>query len=599
MNIIKKNTFYDIKDFWNNVETCFNSENKEVIFYAHNTQFDFKILNGFTELLNRNWILESHYVKNKTFILVFKKEFSKGKWFTLHIWDTMNYVPKKLEEIGISIGFPKLHIDFNKVSDKELERYCKRDTLIIYKYIKKLIEFLEINDLSRLKATAGSLSFNTFRHKFYNPKKKSKIIYIHHWKRAIKLERESYRGGITDCFNLNEGKNLYKLDINSQYPFTMKEKRLPIKLIAYLHEGKHSTEILKKIYNLAKKRKYGIIAKVSIELKEPYTYILNNFRDINFKKSVFAIYNNDYKITLCQPELEFIEKYGKITKIHEINIYKMKKIFKKFVKFFYSLKVKYKKQNNFINEEFCKLMLNTQYGKWAQRVIEYNEVKINSDFMKEFYEIIKLMILKMRNNIPNFSFNNDICYLGTIINQCELYIVNGKLFSMKQTLNNSKDSFVAISSFITSHSRMLLIKYIKIANRKNVWYCDTDSLFCNEKGYNNLNNKQYINEFDLGKLKIEGKGKGIFYAPKFYDFNNIRKSKGIKKDSVILFENEQKVVYEVNLWQKFKADLKIGYIDKQLITTTTKTSKKLYNKGNIDNLGIIYPYSIKQIKALV
>jgi len=556
------------------------------------------MLNGFNELLNRKWLLESHYVKNKTFILVFKKQISKGKSYTLHIWDTMNYVPQKLEKIGISIGFPKLNIDFDKVSDKELERYCKRDTLIIYKYIKKLIEFLEVNNLSRLKATSGSLSFNTFRHKFYNPKKKNKRIYIHDWKRAIKLERESYRGGITDCFNLNEHNDLYKLDINSQYPSIMKEKRLPIKLIAYLHEGLHSNIFLRKVYNIAKRKKYGIIAKVSIQLKEPNTYILNNFRDINFKKSVFAIYDNDYKITLCLPELEFVEKYGKIIKIHEINIYKMKKIFKKFVKFFYNLKVKYKKSGNLINEQFCKLMLNTQYGKWAQRVIEYKELKINDSFMKEYYEIIKLMILKMRNNIPNFSFNNDICYLGTIVNQCELYIVNGKLFSMKQTLRNSKDSFVAISSFITSHSRMLLIKYIKIANRKNIWYCDTDSLFCNQKGYDNLNNIQYINEFKLGKLKIEGKGKGIFYAPKFYDFNNIRKCKGIKKESTILFENKEKVVYEINLWQKFKADLKIGFLNKQLITTTTKTSKKLYNKGNINNLGIIYPYSIKQIKAL-
>lgn len=556
------------------------------------------MLNGFTELLNRNWLLESHYVKNKTFILVFKKQISKGKCFILHIWDTMNYVPQKLEKIGVSIGFPKLHIDFDKVSDKHLERYCKRDTLIIYKYIKKLIEFLEVNDLSRLKATAGSLSFNTFRHKFYNPKKKSKRIYIHDWKRAIKLERESYRGGITDCFNLNEYNELYKLDINSQYPSIMKKMRLPIKLIAYLHEGLHSNKELMKIYKFAKRKKYGIIAKVSIELKEPYTYILNNFRDIDFKKSVFAIYNNDYKITLCLPELEFIEKYGKIIKIHEINIYKMRKIFKKFVKFFYNLKIKYKKAKNFIYEQFCKLMLNTQYGKWAQRIIEYNKLTIKSNFIRDYQEIIKLMILKMKIRIPNFNFSKDICYLGTIINEGEIYIVNGFLYLMKQTLKNSKDSFVAISSFITSHSRMLLVKYIRIANRENTWYCDTDSLFVNQKGYNNLK-KNYINEFTLGKLKIEGKGKGVFYAPKFYDFNDIRKCKGIKKESAILFENNQKVIYEIQLWQKFKADLKIGYLNKQLITTTTKVSKKLYNKGNIDNFGYVYPYSIKQIKALV
>ena len=590
-NIKIENIFYNINEFWNNVESFFDINNRDIIIFAHNTQFDFKMLDGFNQLLNRDWILKSHYVKNTTFILVFRKKFSDGKLITLHIWDTMNYVREKLEIIGESVGFPKLSVDFNNVSDKELEVYCKRDTEIIFQFIKKLIEFLKRNDLSRLKATAGSLSFNIFRHKFYNPTKDTDKIYIHDWKRVIKLERECYRGGITDCFKLGKHDNLYKLDINSMYPKVMKNNSFPIKLICYKHEGLHSNKYLMNLYNSFKnKRNYEVIVKATIQLDSNNAYILNNF---GTGKSIFA--HGIFEITLCNPELKFIERNGYIKIIHEIAIYRTKKIFKDFVGFFYDLKVHYKKQSNKVNEKFCKLILNTQHGKWGQRNIEHINLNIKHKFMIEYQEIIKLMIFRIKEINPNFNLNQDICYLGSIVDKGELYIVNGKLYLLKQTQKNSKDSFVAISSFITSYSRMLLVKYIKIAKRKNICYVDTDSLFVNEFGYQNLLRKGYIDEFELGKLKIEGKGTGIFYSPKFYDFDNIRKCKGIKKDSIILLENKKKVVYQVNLWQKFKADLKLGYTNEQIIKTTTKESKKIYDKGNIDKFNNVYPFSIKEI----
>ena len=170
--------YYDITEFWNDLEyfiikSTYKQKRKEVILYAHNTQFDFKMLNGFNELFKRNWKLVSFYVRNKIFILIFKKDN-----LLLHIWDTMNYVNKKLEQIGLSVGFPKLEVDFDNVSDKELEIYCKRDTEIIFQFIKKLIEFLKYYQLSKLKATAGSLSFNIFRHKLYDDKKFLQLLLL-------------------------------------------------------------------------------------------------------------------------------------------------------------------------------------------------------------------------------------------------------------------------------------------------------------------------------------------------------------------------------------------------------------------------------------
>ncbi len=593
--IIKKSYWYNYNSFWNDIENRFSKKTKSIIMFAHNCYFDFKMVNGFSELFNRGWFLDNHYIKGTTFIMTFKKRINSKLMYTLSLWDTLNYVRKPLSDIGLSVGFPKLNVDFDNVNDKDLEIYCKRDTEIIFEFIRFLINFLVVNDLSRLKATIGSLSFSSFRHKFYNPKDIK--IFIHNWKRAISLERSSYKGGITDNFQLGTFDNVYKTDINSMYPYVMKEFAVPTKLVFNSTESVYGQKGLRKIYDIARKNNYSCIINATIELNEKNAYILQSFKG----KSIFTY--GIFDVSICQPEIDYIEKYGKILEIHELNVYEVHEIFRSFVDFFYDLKCEYLKIGNDINAEISKLFLNNQYGKWGQKDIEYEQVKKESTFFDENREILMLMFQRKEKLI----LENDICYLGTIMNKAEVYIIDKRLFAIKQTNRNSFDSFVAISSFITSYSRMLLINYLEVAGRNNVYYCDTDSLFLNEIGYNNLVNNNLVDKFTLGKLKKEGIVKASFYAPKFYDYIDMkdvglfevflkhRKCKGIKKGSTLLMEDDKKATYQIQLWQKFKADLKKGNLSEQLIIESVKTANKVYNKGKVDKEGIVKPFSIQEL----
>ena len=283
----------------------------------------------------------------------------------------------------------------------------------------------------------------------------------------------------------------------------------------------------------------------------------------------------------------------------EIAIYQTRRIFRQFVKYFYKLRMEYKKIGNGIYVEFCKLILNTLYGKFGQKETiskmldkTDTEIIIHSD-------IIMLMIEKKKEvlGLTSKDFENNVIYLGTIIDLCEIYLINKKLYIIQQTSNNSENSFVAISSFITSYSRMMLIDYILKAKRENVYYSDTDSLFVNKIGYKNLLSD--INEFKLGKLKVEEEGSCEIYAPKFYDFNGNRKVKGIKqKNSILLEETDKRVLYQVEQWQRAKSALKENNYQEQIIAKVKKQARKYYDKGNIDKYGIISPFSIEQIKSI-
>lgn len=545
-NYSKSYDIFKISDFWTFVDSL---QHEKLIVYAHNMSFDFKILNGLEELINRNWQIKKWYVKDKVFIL----EFTKNKKH-LYIWDTMNYIQTSLREIGKSIGLQKLEVDFNSVSDEKLLVYCRRDVEIIFHFIKQLMLFLEENQLSRLMPTAGSLSLNIFRHKFYNRKKMP--IVIHDWKKAIKLERSSYSGGICDCFQIGKiNETVYKLDINSMYPFIMKNNILPVRLLKYSHSG--TNENLSAIYEL-NKNKNLIIARCDIQLPTEFAYILNKNNITGENKSTFL--SGNFEAVLCTPELNFVEKYGKIIKINEIAIYEGKIIYDKFVDFFYSKRLEFKAKKDFANEQFCKIILNSQYGKWGQKQLKQtfldkcpnNKVKYFGDFRGE-------------NKKENF----------------EVFQIGYKLFKLENTDENAKDSFVAISSFITSYARMLLINFILKAKRINVFYCDTDSIFTNNKGFINLKND--IDSTRLGALKLEEASNNVIINnPKDYVFGETIKIKGIKKDSIPVKSNDGNFfIYEQSRWEGFKTSYKKGHLNNQIIEIYTKEIKNKYNKGEI------------------
>src|SRR4030042_1471621 len=455
--------FKNVNDFWNFVFNKLN-EYKHIIMFAHNTDFDFKILEGFNKLFVENdFKQKSFYIEGHTFIIECQKNDLK-----LSIWDTMNYIPLSLKKIGESIGFNKKEIDFNKCTFEQLKEYCRNDVEIIFKFVDNLLDFLIINDLSKLKPTVASLSFNIYRHKFYD--KKNKPIYIHNWNKAIKLERESYKGGICDCFKIGEIKNnVYKLDINSMYPYIMKYKEMPTKLIFYGSNKKFKSEILKKeLLNNIKEN--HIIANCRFFLPEKYAYILIRSKINKQIKSIFL--KGIIISTLTTPEIDFVLKYVKLISVYELAIYKKEIIFDKFVDFFYNKRLEFKQKNNFSYSLFCKLILNSLYGKFGQTSMIYNKVNFN-EVIENKKDVKKIILLKdeTKHNLIQFG---------------------DKILEIEKEGNNSFDSFVAISSFVTSYARMYLIDLLLKAERENIYYTDTDSIFCNKKGINNL--KEFINE---------------------------------------------------------------------------------------------------------
>ena len=554
-----KTEFTTPQAFWDVIEA---HNRGEIILYAHNTDFDFKIVDGYNEMIiRRGYSVRSLYIRGSVFILIIEKG-----GFRISIYDTFNYVQQSLEFIGEAIGLPKKEIDFKTATYDKLSAYCLNDTEIIHKLIKSLIEFLTTNELSRIKATAGSLSLNAFRHRFYD--KETTPIYIHDHRQCITMERKAYKGGISDCYKVGRyKKTLTKLDINSMYPYIMKKHPSPTRLI-YYSEDKEKEDLKKLLTEQIKHR--HIIAEVTIRLPKKYAYILTSFTINNEDKKGFL--SGEFTETLSTPELEYAIKYGEIITVHKIGIYEKTRIFTEYVDFFYKKRLEYDRQNNGAFSLFCKGMLNNLYGKFGQRGGDLEILSENAESDIAKYTIVD------ENGQQN------IIHMGT------------KVMRYTKNDDNAYDSFVAIAAMITAYARMYLIEMIIACGREHIYYCDTDSLIVDREGLKNL--KRYVDYKgkQLGKLKVEETSdNSVFYRPKFYIFGKEFKCKGVSKKHTVINENSDVITIEQPRFERFKTSMKTKHLSSVRVTKIRKTMTKRYDKGIINEDNTIEPYTIEYL----
>jgi hypothetical protein len=234
------------------------------------------------------------------------------------------------------------------------------------------------------------------------------------------------------------------------------------------------------------------------------------------------------------------------------------------------------------------------YGKWGQYEEQWEKLCLT----EKQYETHKI---GLESALLNYQFNSSIYYLGAFDELGELYYINKVIMQKKRLKQNMFDAFVAIAAFITSYARVLLMSYREIAGLNECYYCDTDSLFLSERGFNQLKRANLIDNLELGKLKIEGRGLAIFYNPKFFDFYDFqeisklkRTMKGINQEKAIkTAENQESVTYNIQSWERLKTILKKQHTNIQIINYTDKTLSKHYSKGKVNQKGWTIPNLIE------
>lgn len=556
--------FTDKEQFIDFVLSCSKHKTK-LYLYCHNTSFDIPVLDLFNTLVKRNFCITMACIDAPPTIVKFRE--TTGKTVedltkddgtlkpeikpcgsTIVILDSLNHFRMSLKQLGTSIGLDKLDMPDTWHDTEKADRYCKRDVEIIMTATLKFYRFIDDNDLGGYAPTLAGQAMRSFRHRFMTHQ-----ILIDSNAEATSVSRKSYVGGRTECFRLGKFTNtLTLLDINSMYPAVMYNNLFPIRLVQ--HKRDHISQ-----RDMTRWKDKLITARVTIETDTP-DYPLKTKSALLFPTGRFTTY-------LSTPELNHAQQNNRILKWHEASVYDSAPIFHDYVHYFTNERIKAQHEGRTVDAMTLKLLGNSLYGKMGQRGAFWELTGYTEDLTCKTDETLHAQTGEVHRTRQ----------LGGIIQELT-------------TEDESKDSFPAIASHVTSYARLMLCNMINLAGRNNVYYVDTDSLLVNDTGLNNIRHE--IDQYQLGKLKIEGTYNDCeIFGAKDYRFGTKERHKGVKKSAVW---NSPSTVTQ-DQWSSLKGLISTGKLSAPTTRKVSKTLSRRYNKGLTFDNGIVMPYPLSEV----
>lgn len=529
---------------------------------AHNTAYDYAILDLDHYLSNRGFTIDM-FVINAAFIIKAHRD-----KVSIKIIDTMNWFKAPLGRLGEVFGVSKGEItDFTLATDEQLLTYCMQDSNIVKTVFINYIDFISRHNLGNFAITAAGQAFNSYRHRFMP----DKTILIHANPGIYPLEQATYRGGRTDIFKQGEYHDIVKLDINSMYPFVMSKELYPTKPHSRIPIEGLGIEDIRNALDSGK----FVIGGFDILLKEPFLALKRN-------KLIFPVgrIKNAY---MTSPELEYLlDGAGEILRVNSAMVYDQDNIFSSYVDFFYNLKSNARTP---IMKELAKLFLNSLYGKFGQR--ENGDIEPDNSPEND--------IICQENKIGAFWVQQGHDHYKVMKIGDQFYKIKPQL----QTPGNQ--SSPVISSAVTSYARVYLWDLIKKAGVENVYYCDTDSIFTNKTGYERLECLGFIDNKQLGKLKVEGIGSCVLRGPKDYDWIDQetgklkRTIKGVPHSSIQADDGG----YKYKQWETGLNRYRNMSSAEVQIKDSVKYLVRKYDKGIVDNAGNVHPFVLNELEPIL
>ena len=505
--------------------------------FCHNTNFDLPVMDIFHQLPAMGWTLKMAVIEAPPTILRWKKGTK-----TLQVLDTLNLWRMPLSKLGEMIGLPKLPMPAPDAPPADWDAYGKRDVEVIMAACLQWWDTLTDEDLGGFASTLAGQSMRAYRHRFMPAR-----ILIDDHPPALPLARESYMGGRCEAFRLGKVHELVTcLDINSQYPYVMRDNWYPTRLIG--HTRRASLADLG-----AWLQRRCLVARVTLTTPEP-AYAVRHNRKLCWPVGTFDA-------VLTSPELSYALERGHIDAVHEVAVYERAKLFQDFVEYFYARRLHYRALGDETRATQIKLILNSLYGKWGQKGYVYEPDEWVDDLQARVWTEID-------------------GETGDIIRWRQL----GGLLQRRAEEGESRESPPAIAAHVTAYGRALLWSMIRRADPRRVVYVDTDSLYIAGPVPRTL--APFIDPDKLGSLKIVGEpAEMVIHGAKDYVHGSHWKLKGARFSSLWT----SPTTYEQDKWAGLKGLLRDGGLDAPTTERVTKTCHRRYDKGTVTASGRVVP----------
>lgn len=520
-------------DFVLRILMIVRQEKSPLTIYFHNlSRFDGIILLKHLACHHKNYKLKTLLRNNR----VYEIAVYSGKKMLFRIRDTLNLLPASLDALSKNLC-PELggkgNIDHNNLSQTNIEPqkkilldYMKQDILLLGGVMLKAQEIywkLFKVDIES-KITLASLALSIFRLKYYDAS--NWPIHIPN-KNEDSFIRLAYYGGHTDAYK-PFGKNLYYYDVNSLYPFVMKEFPMPGGVPVW-HRNLEGMDL------------DSMFGFIEAYVECPKT-INKPFLPYRNKENTLIFPTGEFVGVYFSEELKYARDIGyTVIPISGYLFERKESPFKDFVSSLFESRLEAKKEKNDAMAYVYKILMNSLYGRFG----------INPKST-----ITELSDENKKKHLLRYS---DIIF-------CELLYENKYVISFHSNTDKGPDywkppenSAVQLAAAITAYARIYMYPYI---SREDSYYTDTDSVVLGQPIPD-----EEVSPSSLGKFKLEDFIlEGYFLAPKSYYYKtkekkDVLKFKGPLKDHVrkdifnTLYLNPDTKIPVKNL-RKFKVNIK-------------------------------------------
>lgn len=506
-----------------------------------NPVFDCWVLDAYRILHSLGWRMKFFYDKALMHILKAKNGRS-----TIIFLAIQNFFPVSIAKIGEWLGLPRGKIDYKDSPEYEVWPYCEQDVLILMKAFEKWLTFVSEYDMGSFGLTRAAQAMKAFKHKFMKHR-----ILVHGNEEVIEWERKAYMGGRTECFVLGKYTDgpFLTLDINSMYPYFMRNLELPIRLCNIARN-------CSVLWLERELRHFCCVARVRLTTNEPAFAVRRN------NTLIFPV--GSFDVWLTMPGLRYAFSKNMISQVYYCASYDKANIFKDFVDTFYELRRQFQKSGDLVFDQICKYLLNCFYGKWAQQAPNISGEKQTDNGQLE------------RQYIIDLDTGERSIYTRLMGKE---WLESGK--------TNCSQNVVAISAHITEAARIYLWQLINRLPRGGVLYCDTDSIIIRAKDLPTFTD--VVSESELGLLGVESESSMVdIRGLKDYAKDGVNKIKGIRKDAEQLspWQFRQKMFPGI---YTLLADAPPGLFP---VITRDKELKRIYKKATVDSLtGATLPFT--------
>lgn len=523
-------------EFWSWCLTKARKKSKLWV-WCHNANFDYPAVHAFSSLPRQGWQIQSAIADGVPTVIKYRKDGA-----TLVLADTLNIWRKSLKELGELVGLEKLTMPSVWGMNEGDDVYCRRDVEIIYKAITSWCDWLRDNDMGGFTPTVAAQAMRTYRHKYMNDK-----ILIDCDPAALKLARSCYHGGRVECGFIGRATgNFHLLDINSMYPFVMREREYPLILRRFF---RHLTVREAAAYL----KDYCICAHVTVETPEPFLPVVKD------GKLVFPVGRFDAYVST--PELAYAIEHEYLREIESVAIYEKGIPFREFVDDIYGRRLRAVAEGKLIEAGHYKLLLNSFYGKWGQNGRKWNTIGRCGIDEYQFIPVIDAQTLKVTK----------VRHFAGLVQQLGVE-------------DESSESHPAIAAHVTAHARMLLWALIRQIPAEHYLYCDTDSVLVTDEGKQTLSH--LIDQKRLGALKEVHEYHDIFiHGCKDLVLDGKVTLKGVRPSAEEIEPN----TYRQLKWYSIRGLMREHSLDMPLTSIVTKTLRRNYDKGIVTASGFTLP----------